>query len=803
MLKHFWKTAVRNLIRNKLFTAINLIGLSVSLAVFLALWGYSTYQLSFDKFYQDVDRVYRINYFEYEEGIPILQSARTHDRAALLASEYVPAIEAVARVYNEKAYVFTEDIRIVDQDMVFADSSFFKVFPVKLIDGSADKGLEPPDAVMISKSQAEVYFGKENPMGKTIYFNERLAFTITGVFEDIPATSSIDFDFLLSWSTLAYHGWVARDGDFKAPWTFTFVKLREGAPPVSTINDQLSKMAHDHITTLEKRNHTARYELRPYRDLHVSPDLSGEVKPGINRTLLYVLMSLGIFILVTAWINYINLSLARSIERADEIGVRKVFGAGRLAVSGHFLIEALILSCMSYALGWGLFKLITGPLSNVVLAGNIGFIEGYRIHILFLIAFITATALIAFYPAYFISRFKPVLILKNKLAQGRGKTALLHQGLMAFQLFLAIAVVAITLIASRQVAYAREFDSGFNTHQTISLRAPASTNSDSLRYSRFVSFRNEVLRNHQFRSGTASMNIPGQEIRFHDEGIHATGAGSEKKQSFWVMWVDEGYTETFGLTLSAGRNFREREFDPVCLINETAAKALGYDSPSRALNTTVITSDYPGPVTVIGIIKDYHHESIRKAVDPIIFYYHHPHEYGYYSFQAQSREGHFVQDLEKIWKSHYPNDQFIFYFMDRFYLDQYQADELFGKLLSLFSVISITVSSLGLFGMATLAIVKRTKEIGVRKVLGATAWNILVLLSSGYIRLTAIACVFALPVAYYFMDRWLQGFAYKISIEWWMIALPALLVLFAAVATIAGQSVRAAWANPVKSLKEE
>lgn len=803
MLKHYWNTAIRNLVRNKLFTSINIVGLSLSIAIFLALTGYVRYQFSYDKFYESGHRIFRIDYFEYQQGQPVLQSARTHDRTALLVHEYVPQVEAVTRAYHEKAFVFTEQIKIVDQDMLFVDSSFFKVFPVKIISGSPDQGLIAPHTVMISKSQAEVYFGEKDPIGKSIYFNERLHFTITGVFEDIPTNSSIDFDFLLSWSTIVFNGWGKKDGDFSGtPSTFTFVKLRENAVDVEAVNKALTDMATQHITTLVKRGHTAQQVLRPYEELHTLQGLSGEIKPGTNKALLFALISLAVFVLIAAWINYINLSLARSLERADEIGVRKVFGASRLAISGQFLLEALILSTITFCSGYGLYLLFTGPLSKTLFT-DITFLPTDPVTwIIYLLGFLMATALVAFYPAHFISKFKPVLILKNKLGGGKGKANILHQALLVFQLFMAVVIVGITLIAGRQIKFMREFDSGFDIKHTITLRAPASTNSDSLRYVRYTQFRADVLQNAAFKSGTASMNIPGQEIRFHDEGIHSVGSENLKKQSFWVMWIDEGYQETFGMVLLAGRNFNQKESGLGVMVNESAAKALGFKNPTDAVNTSIITNDQSS-ATILGIWKDYHHESVRKSVDPILFFHRHPHEYGYYSFQVESRQGDYLQTLQKIWNKHYPNDQFIYYFMDGFFAEQYRADELFGKLLKLFSIVSITVASLGLFGIASLAMVKRTKEIGVRKVLGASVWNILVMLSTSYIKLILIGCAFAFPLAYYLTDQWLQGFSYKIDISWWMIILPGVIVLMTTLLTIGGQSIRAALANPAKSLKDQ
>jgi putative ABC transport system permease protein len=373
---------------------------------------------------------------------------------------------------------------------------------------------------------------------------------------------------------------------------------------------------------------------------------------------------------------------------------------------------------------------------------------------------------------------------------------------MVFQLFLAIAIVGITLVAARQLAFMRDFDAGFNSTNTIALRAGATTNSDSLRYTRYMSFRNDVLRNAGFISGTASFNIPGQEIRFHDEGVHAVGSQNEKKQSFWVMWIDDGYQETFGLRLVAGRNFNEKEMGPTCLINEKAALALGYQNPPDALNTSLLTADQK-KYTIIGILKDYHHESVHKPVDPVLFFHRHPFEYGYISFKVQSRQPEYLETMQRLWNVHYPNDPFLYYFLDNYYEEQYRSDEMFSSLLNLFSVISLTVASLGLFGMASLAMVKRTKEIAVRKVLGATVSNILVMLSGKYVKLILIGCMLAFPFAYYLTSKWLDGFANRINISWWMILLPGIIVLLTTLLTVASQSIRAALSNPAKSLRDQ
>jgi len=802
MLKHYFVTALRNLLRNKVFTSINVVGLSVSIAIFLLLVGYVAYQFSFDTFYPGAEKIYRVNYIEYQEGKPIIETARSHSGTALLLHEYVPQAEAVCRLYHEKAYIWNKDVKLVDQNMMFADSSFFRVFNVKLVDGDPNKALEAPLSMVISKSQAAVYFPNEDPIGKPLFMNERLPFIVTGVFEDIPKNTSLEYDFLCSWSTIWYMGWSPRDGNFDGTGAFTFFKLKDNVTDIQAVNAALNKMADEHIQNLKLIGHTGKYELRALTDLHTSRDLNGEIKPGASKTLLYSLLSLAIFILIAAWINYVNLSVARLIERADEIGVRKVFGASRLAISSQFFLEAIILSAATFLIGFLLYRYVGSSVSRwLALNITIGTMKTTSL-ILYMIAFIAGTTIIAFYPAFFVSRYKPVLILKNKLGSGKGRTNVLYQSLMIFQLFLSIGVVGITLVAGRQLSYMRNFDSGFNATQTISLRAPASTNSDSLRYSRYSAFRKEVLQYPEFKSGTSSFNVPGEEIRFHDERVHAVGSTNDRKESFKVLWIDEGFKETFGLTLTGGRNFTEKEFGNTCLINESAATALGYATPLDAVNTDIINENNER-LTIIGVLKDYHHQSLRKAVEPVIFVDRHPFEYGYYSFNVQSRDGHFLSTLEKIWNKHYPNDQFVYYFMDRFFEEQYNQDALFATLLNCLSVISIIVASLGLFGMASISIAKRTKEIAVRKVLGASVGNLLAMLSGTYVKMIAIGCALAFPASYFLTSRWLEGFSYRIDIPWWMICLPGLIVLITTLLTIGGRAVSAAVANPAEKLRDQ
>ncbi|HTF17267.1 MAG TPA: ABC transporter permease [Chryseolinea sp.] len=802
MLKHYWITAMRSLARNQRFVIINVIGLSLSIAVFLALNSYVQYHLGYDKFYANGDRIHRVDYFEYQDDQPVLESARTHDRTALLIHAYVPQVEAVTRVYNERAYIFTENVRIVDQDMLYVDSSFFKVFPVKMIAGDPDQALVPPKSVVISQSAATQYFGTDDPMGKTLYFNERLPFMVTGVFEDIPATSSIDYDFLLSWSTLSFYGWVPRDGTFDSPWTFTYVRLNENAGEVAAIDQSLTRIANEHITTLKFKGHTARHVLRPYEQLHFLKPLTGEAKAPVSKVLPYTLVALSVFVLMAAWMNYINLSLAQSLTRTGEMGVRRAFGASRAIISGQFLVEAMLLAGLTFLLGATTYALLTGPY-NTWLFDGVSFAKPEPLTwMACALVFVLATALVSFYPCYFITRFKAVAMLKNKLGEGKGHAHTLQRALMIFQLFLAVSVVGVTYIAKQQINFMRDMDAGFNSGQTISLRGPASTNSDSLRYVRYASFRNEVLQLPQFVSGASAFNIPGQEIRFHDEALQAIGSDNLKKQSFAVMWIDEGFLPTFDMQLVGGRNFALREPGASCILNETAALALGFKSPADAVSTTLI-GEGKVQYTVVGVWKDYHHESVHKPITPVMFIFRHPFEYGYVSFKLASSQGDFMTKLEDIWKKHYPNDTFTCYFMSSFYEDQYASDRLFAKLLGIFGVISVAIAGLGLLGMASLSMVKRTKEIGVRKVLGASVGNILLMLAKEYVLLIGISSLLAFPLIWYATAKWMEGFSYRVNLNWWMVVVPGLVVMIVSLIAISGQAIRAALSNPIQVLRDQ
>lgn len=800
MWKHYLITAVRNLKRQKVFSGINITGLSLGIATFLILVSYVQYEFSYDTWFPNHRNVYRIEYSEKQNNDYILKTSRSHSALSTVAGKQVSEIQYITKAYYEECLLFNDRAK-EHLNCLWVDSSFLNVFDLPLIRGDRNKALVAPFSVAISKSVAHTFFGNEDPIGKTVYFNEHVPLNVSAVYEDIPSNATLQHKFLISFTTLDkmlnWNGY----GDFGGPWAFTFVSLYPQSN-INAVNSKLGKIASDNISSLRTRHLTGSYSTRPITDTHFATGLTGDIEPVRNKTLLYALLSVAIFILIAAWVNYINLSLAQSFQRADEIVVRKVYGAGLSHITQQFMTEAFLISIITSVIGFSIYFLLQSFLSHYI-ATNFASTGSFVLTLLMCIPVIMlCTALIAIYPARVIAKYKPAFILKRQYNNGTNKN-ILQKSLVTFQLCLSVFTIGYTIIAFKQINYMRHFDVGFNADQTISLRGPASRNMDSVRYQHFVAFRNDVLSNSAFSSGTASMNIPGQELRFHDEGIRLQGGNNEKKQSYWISQIDDGYIGTFGLKLLAGRNIEERDRNNGCIVNESAAKALGFATPQQAINANLL-SGKDKPMQIVGVMQDYHQESLRKKVEPVIFKFEHPYEFGYYTFRTKTASrGDALNYLQDVYKKHFPNDPFVFYFMDNFFAKQYESDVIFGKLLALFSIMSIVVASLGLFGLASLNVQLRTKEIGIRKVVGASVSSILLLLSKDYIKLTVIGFIIASPILYYINNQWLSLFSYHITLHWWMFVLPGLIVLLIAWGIVCIQSLKAANVNPVRTLRSE
>jgi putative ABC transport system permease protein len=803
MFGHYFATALRNLAKRKLFTFINIAGLSLGIATFLILVRYVEYEFSYDTYLPNAGQIYRVNYQESQAHEQVIASAKTHSGILPLLRHDVPEVQKATRALPENCLIFNEQVKIFQKGF-WVDSTFFNVFKVRMVAGNPSTALIHAYTMVLSQSQAKAYFGDKNPLGQKVYLNEWLPFTITGVYEDVPENSSIQFNFLASWSTITegFHEETDR-GNFDEPRIYTFVTLHPSVRDISAVNAKLAKIAAGHLPGIRLLHSDASYSLMPLKDIHYSTGLKDELEPGRNKTLLVALLYIAFIVLFSALINFVNLSLAQSFQRASEIVIRKIHGASTANIRMQFVAEVFILGLAASTTGlawfWLFIKLLSAYLPTEF--SSLGTLVSIH-SILYLALLIPLIMLAAIYPVQLIARQKPAFILKKQLTTGRDKN-LLKNILVGFQLFLAILTIGCTITVYRQIDYMRHYDVGLSTQQTISLQGPASTNADSLRYRKFAAFKKDVLTNSKFIAATATTNIPGQELYVHDETIKLLNVKNTRKQSFGVASIDDGYLQTYSIPLLAGRDLNEKDSNYFCLINQSAARALGFENPLSAVHARLV-SEKNGKVTVAGVIQDFHQESLQKKIEPIVCYFAHPVLFGYYSFRtgSQNRSG-ILAVLKQKWLAHYPDDPFIYYFTDVFFANQYKNEELFEKFMGLFCIISVLVASMGLIGLTALSAIKRTKEIGIRKVVGASVFRILLLLSQDYLRFVVIAYAIALPLLYIFIHAWMQNFSYRITIGVWTFIFPWLLVLFITWIVVGLQSLKAAVACPVKSLRTE
>ncbi len=581
---------------------------------------------------------------------------------------------------------------------------------------------------------------------------------------------------------------------------YTYVKLRPNtdhaafAAKLPAFTDKYIN-SKPNVIKANFRNETL---LQPLTAIHLWSNINQEAEPNGDGKAVGLLFAVALFILAIAWVNYINLSTARAVERAREVGVRKVSGATRSQLMRQFLTESLLLNSTALALALGIVWSAAPAFSNF-LGKDIPFslFSGSLLGAMLGI-FAAGTLLSGFYPALVLSGFRPVNILKGAFKSSpRGVT--LRQGLIVGQFAVSVAMLIGVLVVTRQVGFMRSQNPGFDRSQTLVLEGPG-TLADSTYRNVFAGFRNEVLQIPGVQNIAGSSSVPGDEI-YWTSGFRRLKSDSEQFNTLYILGTDAGFASAYDLKFAAGRNFEITD-KKAAILNESAARLLGFASPEQALGEQ-ISRGRRDTMTVCGVVRDFHHLGLQKAVDPMCLRYN-AETRNYYSLKIGG--GNLpgtLAGVEALWKRHFPADPYSYFFLDEFFDSQYKADVLFGKVFGLFTLLAVFIACLGLFGLASYTVLQRTKEIGIRKVLGANVAGITGLLAKDFLKLVALAILISVPVAWYFMDRWLSGFAYRIDIQWWMAAAAGALALGIAFITVSLQSVKAALANPVQSLRSE
>jgi putative ABC transport system permease protein len=810
MLENYLKIAWRNLRKHKFYTFLNIFGLSLGLASCLLITLYVVDELSFDRSFDHAERIYRVN-ADIRFGGADMSLAVAPDPLAFTLKKDYPQIEQVVRLRETGSQLVRRaEVRenLKEDHVAYADSTFFKVFSLPLVMGDPDKALKEPHTVVISERDAVKYFGSENPIGKSLLIDSKETYTVTGVMQNIPARSHMrDVNMLMSMSS--YND--SRSNNWGSHNYSTYLLFREDVDPKQfekNFETVLQKYTDKWIRgflgasldEVRKSGNYLRYSLIPLTDIHLFSNRSAEINVNGNIQYVYIFGIVAIFLLAIACVNFMNLATARSSNRAKEVGVRKALGSERSALVSQFLTESVMLSFFSLALAISMAYLALSLFNNLASKQ----IEFPIANVWFwLIALLTGGivgVLAGSYPAFFLSAFTPLKVLKNTVElQGKG-SGHLRNALVVFQFVISVMLIVGTGVIHRQLNYIQTKKLGFNKDQMLIVNDAYALDNQ------VKAFKEQVLQIPNVESGTVSSFLPTPSSRT-DHTFFPVGQMQQDKGINMQKWaVDVDFVKTLGLELKTGRAFQEEFLSDSTgiIINESAAKVLGYADPigkkifgyEDAALTQKVT------YTIIGVVKNFHFESLRKNIGALSLVLYK--SSGSVVFRLNGGDAvRTVAQVEALWKKMAPGQPFNYRFMDQDFDNVYRSEQRVGQIFITFAAISIIIGCLGLFGLSAYTAERRTKEIGVRKVLGASVSNIVALLSKEFLRLILIAIVIGSPIAWFAMNSWLSDFAYHIDISWWMIASAGLLAIVIALLTVSFQSIKAALMNPVKSLKSE
>jgi putative ABC transport system permease protein len=800
MYRNYLKIAIRNLLKNKLFSFINISGVAIGLACFLLLALYVKDELSYDRFHTNADRIYRLSRtFLSKDGTASIRLGHAAPPFGPLIKQDFPEVEQVVRLLETGASVKHGE-KVFNEEAIFAaEANLFKVFSFNVTSGNPDKALENPFSIMFSRPMAEKYFGKENPVGKTVRLDNQLDYTVTGVFEPLPAQSHFHPDFLASFSTLNDPRVYGAEG-LRTNWgnnSFsTFLLLPENYDPQKLVKS-FPAFQNRHIET--NASSYSVLDLMKLTDIHLHSHLDSEIEANGDIQYVYLFSAIAVFILLIACINYMNLATAKSATRAKEVGMRKVIGAVRSQLINQFLSESILLVLVSVSIAVLIVVLCLPALNSFTqktLQFNSLLDPGF---IAILISITLFTGVIAgSYPAFFMTSFQPISVLKGKIASAL-KNGKLRQSLVVAQFAIAVVLIISTAVVYSQMKYIRDYDLGYSKDQVILLSMPddSAINIESI--------KQRFKENSTIKEVGRSSRIPSGRLLDSWEAYVVKGDTMATSDIIVKsLAIDEDFIPAYQISMAAGRNFsKDHPTDKTSgfILNQTAARLLGWSNPVDAIGSRFGYGEIRGQI--IGVTKDYHFESLHQKVVPMVMF-NQSGRLGRVSIHVSgSNFKQAIGHIEAVWKSQFPDKPFEYEFLDQRFGKLYAREQSQQLLFGIFAGIAIFISCLGLLGLSMFMAELRTKEIGVRKVLGASVSSIVTLLSQDFLKLVVIAILIASPVAWYGMHSWLQDFAYHTEINWWVFALAGILSIAIALFTVSFQSVKAALMNPVKSLKSE
>lgn len=810
MLKNYFNVAFRNLLKHKFYSFLNIVGLSIGLACFMLISLFIKDEVSYDTFHVDADRIHRIDFFATLNGSDVISANSGAPTGNAIKNDY-PEVEDATRLNNTGNWFLKkkgQTATFKEEMVLMADSNFFKFFTVPLVYGDPNNTLNRPNTLALDLTTSKKIFGDINPIGEVLVLDNRTDYEVTAVYEDLPQNSHFHHNILLSMTSFEWtqnNNWLSTNFN-------TYIKLREGAT-ASDLAAKFPGMIETYCAPLIEQflnmnmkefgeaGNALGFSLFPLKDIHLYSDKGDELEANGDIKYVYIFAAVALFILALACINFMNLSTARSSNRAKEVGVRKVMGAFRKQLIYQFMSEAILISFISFILSY-ILVFIAVPAFNAIAEKELAYLNLLAPeYVAFMLGIMLTVGILAgSYPALYLSMFKPVDVLKGKIRQGV-KSGPIRSTLVVFQFSISIIMIIGTAIVFDQLSFIQNKKLGYDKDQILMI------NDAWILRDQVNAFKEEVARNSNVISSTASGFTPTSNYNNTDLYFKNQSVQTDESLVIRQTSIDHDFLSTLGIELLEGRGF-SREFSDdssAVLINETAARQFGYEEPVGSKIYAYGGSDNDPVVEgyrIVGVVKDFHYESLKNNISPIIFHFGGSNGVVMLKIQMEKAE-ETIDFVKATWNEFAPGQPFDFRFMNSEFNAQYNQEQKIGQIFTVFAVLAVVIACLGLFGLAAFTAEQKTKEIGIRKTLGASVSGIVNMLSMSFIKLVLVSFLIAIPVSYLAMDYWLEDFAYRTSLNFSTFLFSGIAAILIAWITISFQSWKAAKVNPVQSLRSE
>ena len=817
MLRHYLKTALRSLWKNNIFSLINIIGLAISMAACMLILEFVSFELSYDRFNKNFSEIYRVINDHYQNGRLIQHSSITYSAIGRAIRENCPEVINSARLVPfDQEIIISGANKIGEQKVLAVDASFLNIFSFPLLAGNPETALQEPHTVVISETLIRKLFVGTGTdygrlLGKTLMMSgDSLPYKITGICRGAPANSHLQFDLLFSYQTIIQNGWTQANDDFSRTDFHTYVQLMH-AVDYRKVDAKLTSFNRKYFREKMALGVDEKFYLQPLSKIHLYSDVEFEIGKTRSATVVWGLLVIAGLIIVIAWTNYINLATAKSAERAKEIGIKKVAGASRKQLILQFLTESFVINIVALIAAVFIVSLLQNRFNDLTqehLSLSHLFqstLNGYPITAALMLLIAIGIFISSFYPALVLSSFRPVLVLNGKFSAS-GKGIFLRKILVIGQFAITVVLIIGSIVVYRQVRFMNSQQLGMNIDQLLIVKNPSLTAWDSVYLSKANNFINALKQLPHVKDAAASWRIPGEEWP-REAHVLRTAADANAPVAMRNIGVSKDFIQTYDIRLLAGRNFEETDYHSDwqktrnVILSRSACRLLGFFSPTEIIGRTIIIENRPWEV--VGIVEDFHQKSLHYPIEPTIM---NPSlgTFCPFSIKIDIRNvASTIAAVEEKYNEFLPGNLFSYFFLRDQFNSQYRNDQLFGKIFAIFAGFAIFIGCLGLLGLSLLATTQRKKEIAVRKVLGASVSGIVMLLSKDFIRLIIISIIIALPFAWYILHNWLQNFAYRINISWWIFLSAGALAVFIALSTISVQTIKAALANPADNLRAQ